>query len=341
MKKLPIIMCLLAASAGCMEHQLRDKTVRLSTTTTDLLYMQILDNLARTIDNPEEMPYFDVPAVATAQIQRSLSATATPQWGLISNAGAFAIGRFLFNQQQVAVNPQQLDQESWQITPMADPDRLVLMHCAFLKAIGAETEASEKILHEFYFARKMWVDMSIKQLHATLESWEQQPRKRYLEDSLETEKAEFEEKKAKLDKARAKLENKVPTDEEKTNIGNQEKDIQSRKKQIQEKARELKLIDEKAKAGEKPSSATKPPLPINIPYNTFIQPGWYGEGKKHDVPKGVCFVGHHGDKYVWVTPEGMAGLNRFTLAILDFYNINNPSTTSSVQPPPVPLAPSR
>jgi hypothetical protein len=64
MKNIALLVILAAASSGCMEHQLRDKSIKLTTTTTDLFFMQVLDNVARTIDNPSEMPYFDVPALA-------------------------------------------------------------------------------------------------------------------------------------------------------------------------------------------------------------------------------------------------------------------------------------
>jgi hypothetical protein len=45
--------------------------------------------------------------------------------------------------------------------------------------------------------------------------------------------------------------------------------------------------------------------------------GWYGLGGKKDVPKEACYVGCHGDIYVWVTPEGMNGLATFTMGALD------------------------
>ena len=45
--------------------------------------------------------------------------------------------------------------------------------------------------------------------------------------------------------------------------------------------------------------------------------GWFNVGPKKDVPKDACYVGHCCDTYVWVTPDGIPGLTRFTLAILD------------------------
>lgn len=48
-----------------------------------------------------------------------------------------------------------------------------------------------------------------------------------------------------------------------------------------------------------------------------IQPGWFGVGGKKEVPKRACHVGRCGDVYVWVTPEGLDGLTRFTVVIMD------------------------
>lgn len=52
-----------------------------------------------------------------------------------------------------------------------------------------------------------------------------------------------------------------------------------------------------------------------------IHPGWYGIGRKRDVPGDACYVGHHGDCYVWVCPEGRAELADFTLHILSFASL--------------------
>ena len=47
-----------------------------------------------------------------------------------------------------------------------------------------------------------------------------------------------------------------------------------------------------------------------------IPKGWFSVGGKHDVPKDACFVAHYCDTYVWVMPDGIDGLSRFTITIL-------------------------
>jgi hypothetical protein len=45
--------------------------------------------------------------------------------------------------------------------------------------------------------------------------------------------------------------------------------------------------------------------------------GWYQTGCKKDVPKEACHVAHCGKTYVWVLPDGLDGLTRFTMTVID------------------------
>lgn len=44
--------------------------------------------------------------------------------------------------------------------------------------------------------------------------------------------------------------------------------------------------------------------------------GWFHAGSKGQVPRDAHYVGHSGDRWVWVAPDGLPGLSRFTLLIL-------------------------
>jgi hypothetical protein len=52
-------------------------------------------------------------------------------------------------------------------------------------------------------------------------------------------------------------------------------------------------------------------------YMEWVQRGWYGVGCAKDVPKAASFVGHDGGKFVWVMPDGVGGLSRLTLVLLN------------------------
>jgi hypothetical protein len=54
-------------------------------------------------------------------------------------------------------------------------------------------------------------------------------------------------------------------------------------------------------------------------YISAIKPGWFGVGRKCDVPKHACYVGNYCNTYVWVPPENEELLTRLTLAILDIH----------------------
>jgi hypothetical protein len=67
------------------------------------------------------------------------------------------------------------------------------------------------------------------------------------------------------------------------------------------------------------------------PLDILIPRGWYHAGSKKDVPKTARYVGCYGDTYVWVTAEGMEGLARFTLTVLDLASGRQRWPTKSVQ----------
>lgn len=64
-----------------------------------------------------------------------------------------------------------------------------------------------------------------------------------------------------------------------------------------------------------------------------VPPNWLCIGKAKDVPRNACYTAHHGHTFVWVTPEGIAGLSAFTLVVMDIATIDPQSLQL-----PVPMA---
>jgi hypothetical protein len=62
-----------------------------------------------------------------------------------------------------------------------------------------------------------------------------------------------------------------------------------------------------------------------------IPTGWFGIGRKRDVPKDACFVGHEGKIYVWVTRDNRDAMSKFTMAVLDIATAIQEPETLSVQ----------
>jgi len=52
-------------------------------------------------------------------------------------------------------------------------------------------------------------------------------------------------------------------------------------------------------------------------WECVIPRGWYHTGHKCEVPKDACFIGCYRDTYVWVMPDGLEGLTRFTMTVMD------------------------
>jgi hypothetical protein len=61
-----------------------------------------------------------------------------------------------------------------------------------------------------------------------------------------------------------------------------------------------------------------------------IPKGWYGVGCKRDVPESACYVGHYCDTYVWVNADGVDGLTRFTMTVIDLATGKPHAPTKSV-----------
>jgi hypothetical protein len=82
----------------------------------------------------------------------------------------------------------------------------------------------------------------------------------------------------------------------------------------------------RAKQPEAESNAEEIPPPQGVATDDSQSPaqwpdyevavGWFHTGRKGDVPRDACYVGHYCDSYVWVTHRGEPGLSRFTLTIL-------------------------
>jgi hypothetical protein len=72
-------------------------------------------------------------------------------------------------------------------------------------------------------------------------------------------------------------------------------------------------------------------LDIGEPVDSLVPRDWYQVGSKRDVPKEACYVGCYAGVYVWVTPEGLDGLSRFTLTVLDLASGKQHAPTKTVE----------
>jgi hypothetical protein len=131
MKKFLFPMLLLALS-GCTHIPLRYNYIQQSHVAAEIQQQQILDNLAMFVANPNATPYFTMMGNGLTQVNDTCTAQVTPSW---TRAGFASIGA-LFGANQIA-------QENFASTLLADPHRLSWMRCAYRVAVGAPVNPIE------------------------------------------------------------------------------------------------------------------------------------------------------------------------------------------------------
>jgi hypothetical protein len=150
-----VLFVLLVPLGGCAtQAALRNDTVRATNTLTDLLYRQVLDNVARFHNNPDTVPSFAVPTAGTVSVNDQVGAGVSPTYAPTltfaqQGAGALPILSLLF-----PFSSQRTVTENWSLTPITDADNLRRLRCAYrLLVQGAATPTREyccKQMKEFF-----------------------------------------------------------------------------------------------------------------------------------------------------------------------------------------------
>lgn len=155
-----LLSIVLLVGCGCQQVQLRERAVQLASTSPDLFQQQVLDNLALLAAKPDAMPYYLLPSQGTEQIARTLQVQYTPGWDFITSMSKFA-GQWLFDKQGAQIQGTNQNQQTWQMFPVSDPDKLILMRSALRKATGFEDQYWPKVKYLFqtYAGWAKYLDM--------------------------------------------------------------------------------------------------------------------------------------------------------------------------------------
>ncbi len=155
MRRALVLIGLLPTLGGCATHlALRDDTVRVSNTLTDLQYKQVLDNVARFHDDPDTVPSFAVASAGTVAVNDQTGAGASPTYAptlpfSLQGGGALPILSLLF-----PFTAQRTAAENWSLTPITDADNLRRLRCAYrLLVMGEATPNHDfcvKQMKEFF-----------------------------------------------------------------------------------------------------------------------------------------------------------------------------------------------
>jgi hypothetical protein len=122
---LPILICGSLLCTGCTSVQLRKSTVVHSMTLSDIYTQQVLNNLAKFIQDPNSLPFFSFPNQGTTAIQDT---------GNVGGPG-YTATNFVTSPFGISANRQAT--ENWVLVPVSDPAKLALMRCAYQQALSS------------------------------------------------------------------------------------------------------------------------------------------------------------------------------------------------------------
>jgi hypothetical protein len=132
-RHLPLLCAaVLMNTVGCAHLHLRNNATRQANTTADIYEQQVLDNLARFVNNPHATPSFSVFDQASNAINDS---------GGMTLGSGFLTGRFFA---PISSTGSRASNNSFTLKPVVAPNRLLLMQCAYQRAIGYPIDQCSK-----------------------------------------------------------------------------------------------------------------------------------------------------------------------------------------------------
>ncbi|SFH73353.1 hypothetical protein [Planctomicrobium piriforme] len=134
------IISLLAGLSGCTHLQLSRSAVKQSESVTDLIYQQILDNLALFHCQPDALAHFAVVGTGGTAVNDHGEAGLELEWD------PFSIVR-----EQLGLSGFREIQEQWTLAPIVNPEKLRAIRCVFqIVANGVSTDPeADTLLQSF------------------------------------------------------------------------------------------------------------------------------------------------------------------------------------------------
>jgi hypothetical protein len=309
--KLQIALGSILLSSGCMTTQLRNRMNEQASTIPDVYYQQVLNNLAMIVAESTRMPYFSDPQTSLVNITRTANVSYGINWDLITTAptGVLTLfDRYLLDKQTATLTGGQTDRGQWAALTSNDPDKLFTMRAVYRTAAGTATDEDEKILAAFYYRHFQITDEVLQKL-----------RERY----PEVHQA--------IGRKLIKLKDMEFLTVESFEVRLAQTDVLGPDDAVRYRRPVLTL----ARMESEPTEFISDEDTHHLLYLPAVKPGWFAVGGKRDVPKHACYVGCYCNTYVWVPPENLEMLTRFTLAILDIHtyrSANSRAGGSRIQP---------
>jgi hypothetical protein len=346
-------------AAGCQSTQTRQHSNELIKTTSDLYYQQVVDNLAVLGANPGTLPFFGIPQSGSETNMRMLSTSWTPGWDFIES-GTY-IGRYLFDKQTANLQGQVANTQAFQLLPVYDPDKLLLIQIALRMALGDQTltiNDTSKIAG-FYYSRPVSLGLPDEYFQAItgkpfgperakLDSlWTAQNNSGLLEQDATAKKKALQDNGVAAEQLKVKVKqaeeqvNQAKTDIEKLQAQNLETAVKA----------QLQLSEnQQAAAQEASETASRLAAQSEIAFLAALKSAGYENMEstdssvhqadwlivapsKKELPKCACFISRCCNFWVAVRPERMPEFALFTAAILDLATISTIPVLAPHAPP--------
>lgn len=127
MSRVLISALVLAVGPGCTHLQLQRSTVAQAATLEEVYQQQVLDNLAKFVQNPNALPHFAFPNQGSADVTDS---------GYAQPAEAWKPPAYTFAGASTQLQAERIVRLNWTMVPIRDPQKLALMQCAYQRAIA-------------------------------------------------------------------------------------------------------------------------------------------------------------------------------------------------------------
>jgi hypothetical protein len=287
-----LVILLTLTLSGCANAQLKLSTTRSASTLTDLQYQQVLDNLAMYCEDPSALPGHVNLLNGAVQVADAGSIGTIAQTDL---SHAFTWSPYFTGTRAVVTQ--------WSTIPVTDDTSLRLLRLAYQIAVSyrgehdLDPDLANDLAHTLKNQTATNADISLDtNLVDTLV-------KTYLYDDTKDLNKLLKAYVPARDSILAANDPDflVPTDYS-------------------------KYIFKTALARE----VTRQVDDVRSQYRE-IPTGWFGCGRKRDVPRDACFVGHYKNCYTWVCPAHRSELAEFTLIVLNLASVVE--ETQVISPP--------
>jgi hypothetical protein len=281
MWKLGPVVLLALALSGCANVQLKHSTLRSASTLTDLQYQQVLNNLAMYCKDPTALPTHVNLQNGAVQVADAGSVGTIAQSDL---SVAFTWSPYFTGTRSIVTQ--------WSTIPVTDDTTLRLLRLAYQIAVSYRMERdldpdlATDLAHALKNQTATNADISLDtNLFDTLVQ-------KYLPDDTKDLN--------NLLKAYLRARDAILATNDPDFLAPLDNNYIFKTALVREVTRQVDDVRGQYKD---------------------IPTGWFGWGKKRDVPRDACFVGQYGKCYTWVEPEHSAELAEFTLKVLNLAGV--------------------